>query len=132
MGRRGSAEEFEVFAGHRAGVLALAPLSAVMGEHVPLGGALVRWAVLGAAGIDLRSWGCSRVRDGGGWVLRACAQNRPARPRWRMTTCLSREMGERVFDYLMGCSWLGIRRSSRGALWGAECRRAGLARAGLR
>ncbi len=37
MGRRGSAEEFEVFAGHRAGVLALAPLSAVMGEHVPGG-----------------------------------------------------------------------------------------------
>ena len=35
----------------------------------------------------------------------------------------------RLFD---GCSWLVVGRSSRRAVWGAECRRAGLARAGLR
>jgi hypothetical protein len=42
-------------------IVALA-LSAIMQqEHVLLGDASVRWAVLGAAGTDLRSWGCNRV-----------------------------------------------------------------------
>src|SRR5712691_2004738 len=44
------------------------------------------------------------MRPVGEWwwlALRACAQDRPARRRWRMSACLSREMSERVLGYLM-------------------------------